>query len=320
MMDLGVHVPILKSPAGSRRWLAGAALVAASSMACSDGEQQRDGSWPAPIREPGVEPGLLGFGTTSHLDLSPWFGEDSKLVGIAVGSSGETHVLDQNTGLWRLLEDGSAELVLDAKDLDRRYGLSSDLTLTDVVAYGPDRFLITAENDGFLLDLWAGTFASYFCYFPATGEDIGAPVMSVSQALAAEGVPVTQRTESVAYNEQTGEIFAQPQTLRLDTAPSVVGSELFVFGASGGQPVAVMPLADLGFSAGGMVARANRLLLGTGDTLYELWADSTARAVSTLEPGVTVTGLALDRDGSLLILDGPSRRVLDVELFLRAGL
>src|SRR6186713_1036669 len=125
MLELGIHAQRRKSSSGSQqRRLAGAALVAACAMACSDGEQQRDGSWPAPIRQPGVEPEPLGFGTTSHLDLSPWFGEDSKLVGIAVGSSGERHVLDQNTGLWRLLEDGSAELVLDAKDLDRRYGLS----------------------------------------------------------------------------------------------------------------------------------------------------------------------------------------------------
>jgi hypothetical protein len=69
-----------------------------------------------------------------------------------------------------------------------------------------------------------------------------------------------------------------------------------------------------------MVAHTDRLLLGAGDALYELWADNSARVVSTLEPGVSVTGLALDRDGSLLILDGPSRRLLDVELFLRANL
>lgn len=248
----------------------------------------------------------------------------AELVGIAVAPDGERYVLDSGSGLYHLGASG-AELVLDSDELDERYGLRPDLELTDVVAYGPDRFLITAENDGFLLDLWAGTMQSYFCYFPSSdpSDDAAAPV-SVSQVLSASGVPVKQRTESVAVNAVNGEIFAQPQTLRLDAAASpdpgariasIAGSELFVFESAGGQPSRVQWM-DPDFLAGGMVAREDRLFLGFRDGLFELTADSNLFRVLDLSPGTIVTGMALDVDGALLVLDGPARRLLRLESVL----
>lgn len=138
--------------------------------------------------------------------------------------------------------------------------------------------------------------------------------MSISQELGRQGIPVAQRTNSVAYNRDTGEIFAQPQTLRLDrSSDGVAGSELFVFPSEGGQPLMVQPLSDLGFSAGGMVAHRERLLLGFEDALYEL-TGATPEVVLQLEDDVVLTGMALDRDGSLLVLDGAGRRLLEVEI------
>jgi hypothetical protein len=294
-----------------------AALVSALtllSLACAQGERTRDQPLPSGGPDPSTPPPPLEAFGSGTVDLSPWFPGDSQLVGVAVGARGERYILDQKTGLLRLGADGTGELVLDTGNLERRYGLSPGLVWTDVVGYGEDRFLITAENDGFLLDLWAGTFNSYFCYFPAT--DVGSlePPMSISQELDRQGIPVAQRTNSVAFNRDTGDIFAQPQTLRLDRASDgVAGSELFVFSSTGGQPVLVQPLSDLGFSAGGMVADRSRLILGFGNALYQIAGD-VPEVVFQLEDDVVVTGLALTDDRSLLVLDGPSRRLLQLEL------
>jgi hypothetical protein len=43
---------------------------------------------------------------------------------------------------------------------------------------------------------------------------------------------VKQRTESVAFNPNTRQLFAQPRTIRTDTG-SVEGSEVFVFAEAG---------------------------------------------------------------------------------------
>jgi hypothetical protein len=294
---------------------AAAALVACSAAACSDGTGERDGLHPGSTLQPSTP--ALQVGGWESLELSPWFAEDSVLVGIAVDAGGRVYVLEERTGLLRLLVDGSSQLLLDATDLDRRYGLSAAITLTDVVEYGPERFLITAENDGFLLDLWAGTFSSYFCYLPPAPAD-QAPIVSVSQALAAQGIAVTQRTNSVTHNTLSGQIFAQPQTLRLDPE-SVEGSELFVFGGWGGEPTSVTALSDLSFSAGGMVARGDRLLLGAGTALSELVSDGTLSVIRTLDPGVDITGMTLDGAGRVFVLDGRNQRLLNLGLILGAA-
>jgi hypothetical protein len=318
-LTLRTHHPLFRT---------GAAL-SLFALACAQGEVERDAA-PSPYVDPANGPG--GSNTpgeapdgsdmdTSSLDLSAWFPAESELVGVAVGERGERYVLDQKAGLYRLGLDGASELVLDATDLERRFGLSSNLLLTDVVSYGQDRFLITAENDGFLLDLYAGTFSSYFCYLPPSGpEPTREPAISVSQELGRQGIPVAQRTNSVAFNRSTGDIFAQPQTVRLDrTSDSIAASEVFVFGSTGGQPLVVLPIADLGFSAGGMVADGVRLLFGSGNALYELSGDAITLAYE-LDQDVTVSGLALDRDGSLLVLDGPRRRLLDYPIELEPRL
>ncbi len=312
----------LQTLLGTARRRSSAALVAAGLAAASlcgclrQGERERDAPWPAGVRAPGEPARPINVGKTStQTDLNGAFPESSQLVGVAVAPNGERYVLDAKSGLYRLGGDGTTELVLDTNNVERRFGLDPDLEFTDVAAYGDHRFLVTAENDGFLLDLWAGSFESYFCYLPPRNvEDSEPEVVSVSQVLASSGIPVKQRTESVAVHPGSGDIFAQPQTIRLDLAEdSIAASELFVFSGSGGQPLRVVELLDTGFSAGGMVTADNRLILGFGAELFEL-AGNTAEVVGRLEAGVVVSGMARDIDGSLVVLDGPGRRLLDVSV------
>ena len=256
-----------------------------------------------------LDPDPAGGEFKSQVNLAPLLPANADPVGIAVSPEGKRYVLDRNSGLYEL-GAGTARLVYDTPD---------SLEVTDVVALGSDRFAVTAVNDGYMLDLHNQSFSSYFCYLPAdmpTGPG-GTPtvVPSVSQTLRSQGIEVQERTESVAFNPVTLQLFAQPQTIRLDTG-EVAGSELFTFAESGGQPIAVITMPELRFIAGGMVAVDGvRLLLGRGNAIYEMTGSPTPgpNMVRQLADGtINIAGLALDTDGDLLVLDRAGRRLLEM--------
>jgi hypothetical protein len=242
------------------------------------------------------------------LDLSEMLPADAKLVGVAITPDGTRYVLDQRSGLYRI-DEGAAHLVFNTSGL-------SGLELTDVVALSDFRLAVTAENDGFLLDLLQGSLESYFCYLPSPpappsgGTEPEVP-LSVSQTLQLSGVPVAQRTEAVAYASSSGQLFAQPRTRRLDTG-EVVGSELFIFDQAGGEPFRVLPF-ETAFVAGGMAAIGGRLLLGSGSSLYEAAIDGGLTRVYGVDAAVEISGMARAPDGALWLLDGQSRRLLKLE-------
>ena len=263
------------------------------------------GTFSAPITESESE-------SESELELRDLFPDDAVLVGVTVAPDGRRYILDQRSGLYEI-SDSSATLVLNTTGL-------TGLELTDVVALDADRFALAAENDGFLFDRRTGTFSSFFCYLPAPpappeGLPTEPPIepISISQALQLEGIPVKQRTESVAFNPDTRQLFAQPRTFRLDTG-IVEGSELFVFGEGGGEPIQVLPFADTSFVAGGMLAApGDRLILGAGNGIYELTLGVGLELLRELDASIDITGMARASNGDLWILDGPARRLAKVE-------
>ena len=141
---------------------------------------------------------------------------------------------------------------------------------------------------------------------------------SVSQMLRSEGIEVKERTESVAFNPDTFQLFAQPQQIRLDTG-EVMGSELFIFSDGGGQPIAVQSMPNLSFIAGGMVlstARACCWDRAIGSTRWTKRGASCCASNSQM-PRSTSLALALDTDGDLLVLDRAGRRLLEMRLMTR---
>jgi hypothetical protein len=244
---------------------------------------------------------------------------DAVLVGLAIQPDGGVYVLDQRSGLYEV-SDQTTRLVFNTSGL-------GGVTYTDVVALDDDTFALTAENDGFQLDLRTTELDSFFCYLPSPAEqpepDPGQPAggsspggttlpVSISQRLQSEGIPVKQRTESVAFNTSSGQIFAQPQTTRLDSG-AVAGSELFVFERSGGEPVQVLTL-EPSFVAGGMVTLPpDRLLLGAGNGLYELTLSGELSLRLSLADSVSIAGMARAPDGAIWVLDGASKRLLRLE-------
>ena len=245
--------------------------------------------------------------TTSELRGLP---ADAQLVGVAITPNGTRYVLDQSSGLYRI-DAAGAVLVFNTTGL-------AGLEFTDIVALDDARFAVTAENDGFLFDMSTGRLSSYFCYLPsppnpgADGEG-SSPVVpiSVSQTLQLAGIAVSQRTEAVAFNPNTGRLFAQPRTTRLDTG-GIAGSELFVFEQAGGEPVSVFPL-ESGFEAKGMVVVADRLFLGSGGSLWEAALDGALTRVGELDSSIDLGGMARAPDRTLWLLDGKGRRLVKFE-------
>ena len=240
--------------------------------------------------------------TTSELRGLP---ADAQLVGVAITPNGTRYVLDQRSGLYRI-DAAGAVLVFNTTGL-------AGLEFTDIVALDDARFAVTAENDGFLFDMSTGRLSSYFCYLPspdrgADGSSQPVVPISVSQTFQLAGIAVSQRTEAVAFNPNTGRLFAQPRTTRLDTG-DIAGSELFVFGQAGGEPVSVFPL-ESGFMAKGMVVVDDRLFLGSGSSLWEAGLDGTLTRVGELDSSIDLGGMARAPDGALWLLDGKGRRLV----------
>lgn len=257
---------------------------------------------------------------SAPLELGPLLPENARPVGVAITPNGKRYVLDQTSGFYEV--GTTAHLVLNVT------GLTS-LELTDVVALDDNRFAFTAENDGFLFDLRTSSFTSYFCYLPSppsppdgTGGSASAggmpatqpttTLLSISQTLQLAGVQVKQRTESVAYNSVTQQLFAQPRTTRLDTG-EVAGAELFVFNETGGEPIRVLPM-DPSYVAGGMVALASsRLVVGSKNLVQEVSQDGALVPLLSLAPSIDITGMARSPNGDVWVLDGAGKRLIRLE-------
>ena len=251
----------------------------------------------------------------SQGQLSKLLPPDAVIVGVTIAPDGKRYVLDQRSGLYEI-QASSARLVLNSTGL-------GGVTLTDVVALDSWRFAVTAENDGALYDVRTGDLSSYFCYLPSPpttpepdpmGQGGGPPVvvapLSISQTLQLDGIAVSQKTESVAFNPNTRQLFAQPRTVRLDSG-AVAGSELFVFEEAGGEPVRVVPMPGPAFVAGGMVVvPGDRLLLGAKNAVYELIFDGQLIPLRELDAAVDISGMTIDQNGDVWIVDGAARELV----------
>jgi hypothetical protein len=264
-------------------------LVGLLALLCGCGAEA-----PAPAPAPGAD-------WKSNLSLGGLVPNDAELVGVTIAPDGARYVLDRRLGIYEVTDD-KASLVWNTSGLGE---------FTDLVALDEQRLAVTAVNDGFLFDLKTHTFSSYFCYLPSLPPSGSTDPGSVSAQLQSQGIAVEQRTESVAFNAQTEQLFAQPQTTRLDTG-AVAGSELFVFAPGGGQPIQVRALPSE-FVANGMVSLGDRLILGANRTLYEATLDGQFNAVADLGAATQVSGLARAPNGSLWILDGLAKRLTKFE-------
>jgi hypothetical protein len=134
---------------------------------------------------------------------------------------------------------------------------------------------------------------------------------SVSQTLRMAGIDAKERTESVARSPESGLLFAQPRTIRMDTG-AVAGAELFVFRLPAEQPIQVRRIADVNFMASGMVTSGSSLIMASHDKLYEMTAWSDPFLLRDFAAPLEITGMAREKNGDLLLLDAAGRRLLEV--------
>lgn len=266
----------------------------------------------------GAEPTISG-GEVIAIDQLP---ADAELTGVAVTPGApQLYVLDARRGIFAI-NDRAASLIFDLTEATATgpdgnpTGVPTELTdLAIAVNDSGWDFVLTAENDGYLVRPTSHRMVSYFCYEPGwVGSQLSGQaepqVFTLSQQLQLQGVSVLERAEAIAVSQNSGTIFAQPRTLRVDDR-AVMGSELFRFEPSGGAaPSAAAGLSDPHFVAGGMTVDSNsRLVLGGGAHLYV--SSSFGQALRwTGSIDATITGLALNEQaGELIVLDGPARRL-----------
>lgn len=270
-----------------------------------------------------LDPGELGGGpprvvpkSLSTRDLSSLLPTGAKLVGVSrAADTGALYVLDEELGIF-LIEDGAAEHVFDAQDLEALTSVTGTAVqpaspFTDFAALGNNRFALTAKNEGFLLDLRIHRFDLHFCYLPPI-DDPGSS-NSISVGLTLDGIAHHQLTTALAYNPSQNLLYAQPQSIDDETG-EVYGSEVGLFDATTGDPVRWLDLGDPSFLAGGAAAAegSDILYLAAGTTLYTFdpGAGLTPRGdLSELGAG-EISGLAWDRAKLELVAVERDRPVL----------
>lgn len=286
-------------------WIAG--LLSCGLPGCSG-----ESSTPAtPVPEPSTP--LNGDRFVSELALAPLLPESRELTGVASTNDGRLFVLDRHHGLFEVFPDRAVPLFTLA-ELPARFGLPATLAFTDVTTLGDARFALTAENDGYLFDPAANVFTSHFCYFPPLDATETTPdPVSVSQVLTAQGIPARQLTESVAYSAESGTLFAQPRTFRMDTG-AVAGAEVLSFSAAGGgTPEQVFPIDDWNFVAGGMITEGgSTLLLGAGRALYSMAVNTQPALLHTFASDLRINGMTR-MGNNVVLLDDIGKRLIWVD-------
>ncbi len=232
----------------------------------------------------------------------------SAAVGITVDpDSGAALVLDLNAGIVQVDLAGSggqfesgAVTLLALEDFPVP-DVAPRSAWTDIVAMGDGRFALTAQTQGFLLDLEAATLTQHFCYVPGFEDGDGQ-------------FTEDQITNSVAWDAATDRLYAQPETFE-PWSGEVTRADIGAFDATTGDDLEWTEIADTEFPAGGIALDGDgHLLLAYGDRLQErsledgeLTAEDTDLGGFDLQD---IAGMARDpATGHYLIID-PSADLL----------
>lgn len=259
-------------------------LFCAALLAC-------DGSMDMDIDMPSV----------SEVDLAEGMSlPEVALVGVTVNpDDNRRFVMDAAFGLYEVSPSGDVDEVLRMADFPvPQVGIIG--SFTDITALGNDQFALTATNNGFLLDLQQNTLTQHFCYLPDPSA------------------AVTQVTRSLAFDRAAGLLYAQPQTFD-NVSGTVMESLVGQFDRGTGEDLAWFSLSDPDYSAGAIALEASQvLLMGSGSEVkrYQVSTGAFTPVTDLAEHGVSdIVGMAIDETaGTLLVIDGPSARLVELLL------
>ncbi len=223
-------------------------------------------------------------------------------VGLALDTDGTRYLFDEDAGLLRI-DGATVASVVDTSSMpDPGPTAPIKPPFTDIIAYAPHVFAITALNDGYLLDTQAMTLTQHFCYLPGGEGGGGAPVVS------------EQRTDAIAFDAAANRIYAQP--ISRDAVGGFIKSDIAVYDATTGTDLSWYPMAaDVAATA--MMTNAGGLLLGQGSILSQWFSRPNPDAIEDLERfGVrSIDGMAIDRDANtLIVVDKVTDAVFDIDL------
>lgn len=240
----------------------------------------------------------------AKLDLrSAMHSADVKPVGLAVTADGARYVFDENAGLVRIDGDSVVEIV--AMNEMPNPGPTAPIKppFTDLIAYAPNVFAITALNDGYLLDTQAMTLTQHFCYLPGGEGGGGAPVIS------------EQRTDAIAYDAAANRIYAQP--VSRDAVGTFIKADIAIYDATTGSDLEWNQVNSDVAATAMMIARAGDLILGQGSKLTRWTHRSTPSKLDDLERfGVmSIDGMAFDREANtLIVVDSVADAIFDIDV------
>lgn len=236
--------------------------------------------------------------------------DDPVAIGLSVDPlDGTRYLLDANEGLYEL--DDGASLVL-AADAFPNSEVPARSAWTDFAALGEERFALTAQTQGFLLDRNTNSLSLHFCYVPGFVEDEPS---------------FDQITDSLTYDPAADLLYAQPQTFDASSG-DVTNADVAMFDPNGGGDLAWFRLPDEDTRAGGLAVDADGdLLAAWGDSLYRVQIDRDAQDSATgdadfelvgslSEAGITeASGMAFDPEtGHLLVLDTGADLLVELAL------
>lgn len=238
--------------------------------------------------------------------------DSSSAVGITVApDTGITYVLDPAVGIIQVDLSGeggqfSAEPVNIAPIGDWPVASTPPRSgWTDIVALGADRFAVTAQTQGFLLDLDEQTLTQHFCYVPGFVEE-------------EDMLPVIdQITDSVTYDLDRDLLYAQPETFDPATG-EVSRADIGMFDGATGQDLSWTEIQDTEFPAGGIALDGDgNLVLAYGDRLETRSLDDGEVSMADTDLSQfelqSVAGMARDpATGHYLLIDPASDQLVRI--------
>lgn len=209
------------------------------------------------------------FAVTNREDLSDRLPEGTTLEGVTQDPlTGKVYVLDPVAGIY-LMSDSAAELVYAPGDITPEDGLLPLGNFSDLVALGRGRFALTSPNEGYIVDLTAGTMWRHFCYLPNITPGLSESETSLSVAYQQSGIEVWQSTGALAYEAATDRLWAQPITRRVDD-DSLLGVEIAAFDLPTGEPQVWYGFTGVQVLAEAMSVSPSTFYLGVESTLLQI--------------------------------------------------
>ena len=168
---------------------------------------------------------------------------------------------------------------------------------------GDGRFALTAQTQGFLLDLNEHTLTQHFCYVPGFVDD--------------EMPTIDQVTDSVAYDASRDLLYAQPETFDGSTG-EVTRADIGTFDGATGQDLVWTEISDTTKPAGGIALDGEgNLLLAYDDVLQQRSTDDGELTDADTDLSEfdlqEIAGLARDpATGHYLIIDPSSDQLVRI--------